>query len=258
MKTLVGFYYLNTILFIAFFSFPFIGCTKKITTINIEYNLSMVAEFNYKASDKIKSVHYYDGYIMFQQPHFFEEYNSINKNGEMVLEEIIAQRKMTYDYYIFQKDDKCGKKFESLKDSLGKVFFVDSISKFYLYSGIKFPSDDYATLSEIVKLDDGKQIMKFASKKINAPEDIDSAYFYFDPKLNDVKYSLSKELDSTQKMKLYKYSLISDSLYKNIKITGRKTGRPRELILEFSKVDINNYDEILSLFKRYKKEINYK
>ncbi len=241
---------IGNFLLIIFLLISFCSCSKKISSIVISYNLSTDTDVALK--DKVRTVYYYKKYTMVQIPVVNIFYQAYNKNGENIIDDNSRKISVEMKYYIFYGNEKKGIMYETGKDSLGKEFYVDSISKFYLYHALNFPNPDYANLSEVVKLGNGKELLKFAVNTVNSSQDIDSIYYYFDASLNNIPYSLLKELDSAKKMKLHKYVWISNTLYKNIKITGRKTGRPRELILEFYPTQINNKEEIFALFKRFR------
>lgn len=158
-----------------------------------------------------------------------------------------------------KKNEKTGILFftrNGIKDQyIMREFAVDSISSYYKFPEKKFPDSSMATYTETVTTADGKEIIKFAIHN-TSPESIDSFYYYFDKRLNDLPFSFSPTLDSMKKMKLYKEVAVLDLLYKEVKKNGRQTILPRELIHEFYTVKNNNHKQLSALFKRFQKHKN--
>lgn len=77
----------------------------------------------------------------------------------------------------------------------------------------------------------------------------DTTFLYYSFQLNGIDFTFSKELDSLKGMKLFKIRAVFNPIPKgkySFKVPSR------EYLFEIDRYDINNRQEILSLFEKFK------
>jgi len=171
-------------------------------------------------------------------------------NNELVFQEyrdyyFVSHRDSAYGYQYLIKPDKA--LFNNVR------YKKDSLLKFK-----RFESDIYDTLLN-VKPDSVYRKKEEIVKIYKNPPTVDTVqqvekfdlYFYYTKKLKDIQETFSKKMDNEKGMKLVKIVVkASGGFYKEFNMTFP----PREHFLEMKEIVIENRDEVLKYFKRYKEE----
>ena len=201
----------------------------------------------YRENDEIKiyslkdtiSIFYYSDYLIYRLP-------------PIVKFETDEKIKGTEPYFIYNKQDSFGVLFNSLTDSsCGRTCPVDSFlfNRGFKVKDMDIPADSVWPLMEVKKDKDGILIEKYAMLKPEDEMSIDTIYYYYSRKMNKVKYSFSKKLDSISHMKLFKARFLFNSKFSS---SERAFLPKREISFEIREVHPPDAKEIFSLIKKYR------
>ena len=221
-------------------------CTNKqdsalIKSVHIIYNLPLInldsSVVNY---DNSYDVFYYKDLIMYK---FFYQFDSI-VNGKQMLQ---TKR---YKYFVFQKDSLFGYNYDPYSNQAKQKnrLAIDSIKK-NTFENYSYDSSFYKKTDSIY-LGKEKNLLKIYNYRSSQkyPEDF-TFYFFYSRKLNYIKESFSKQMDNIKNMKLYKIRIVAHGAY----YEEYKMSLPqREYLLEMKEVPLQNKNEILSYFHKYK------
>lgn len=219
-------------------------------SVNINWDLIMAEDgssFNLK--DTFTIVKKGDTYIYVISKPYEDSYITYNKADSIIDEKV--KTGVNYNYYIFNKGDKSGVKYDSLNAKKGAKFSTDSFinSKNFFKSDISLDSN-YQLIGKVpaTKFD---EIEIYHAKNRLDENDPDSVYLSFSARLK-APYSFSKKLDSTRQKKLFKIQII----YNPSKTEKYSFPVPRrELLFEIKEISIPDEKNINDLFKRFK-ELN--
>lgn len=161
----------------------------------------------------------------------------------------VLQKDTTYyDLFAFQKGKPYGYMLKSLLDTFGKRLSVDSIIQaraFHIRDAAKEIKN--VTLGEVVQINESQFIRRYKVDDI----DYDSAYYYYDRRLNNIPYSLSPTFDSLYKSKLYKV----ETVIKKANRLHDNTGKDYNISsLSLGIAPVENVQALDTFFARFKKE----
>jgi hypothetical protein len=204
------------------FSYPFIRIIKG------KLNLSNL-------KDTI-SVFYYNNYILYRLP--------TTKSFET--DENIAG---TEPYFLYKIDNVYGLLFKTKNDTIGTRVSVDS---FLVKQGMRgrdfqLPSDSLWKFIGRLK-DTGIVLEKYAVLKQGSEISLDSVYYYYSKKMENVEYSFSHHLDSLADMKLFRIRLLINQKYSP---TYNLTFPKREFLFEIKEVVEQNSKDVIQFFERF-------
>ena len=212
-----------------------ITLTKKMPIVEYDNSINMI-ESSY-------NVYYHSNFIMYE---FLYEFDSLVEN-QVVLQE------MRNFFVVFHKDSSYGYKYfpnSNVNLDHNKRTNIDSE-----LSSLKFESNIYDTLinykpdSFYNHKDEVIRVYKNPPSANSVSKEIHDLYFYYTKKLKDVPETFSRKMDNIKGMKLSKILIkVSGGYYKEFNMTFP----PRELLQEMKELTIENKDEILNYFKKYK------
>jgi hypothetical protein len=142
-------------------------------------------------------ISYCDQYILYELPY----HKTYAINNRMVYDSI------KYDFFIYNANDNFGYCLKSINDSFKIKINSDSILKERAYGGNLDIDNIFKEIKikSLSKLDSTDTTVTFRYVFNHKP--YDSAYFFYNGNLKDVRFSLSKSLDSFYNSKLYKVQL---------------------------------------------------
>ncbi|MEN0095852.1 MAG: hypothetical protein AAGB30_10740 [Pedobacter sp.] len=171
---------------------------------------------------------------------------ALGKNGEIINNGITGVDS-SMNYYVAKKDAKFGLMYTGFKKSFAQKFNVDSL---VTYSNLgKENAKSFASNFEKLVFSSRDHHKKIAIEKFRLPEQpngADSIYRFFNSDFTITDFSLSKELDERYQTKLVKIVFISNEKMKEGILVPRL-----ETFYEIRQSEINNKEEILSLFKQF-------
>lgn len=178
----------------------------------------------------------YNGYNLFQLP-----YRYILEDENKVLKDEIR-----YKYFLLTNTSTHGVIYDSIFSKSGIVAKADTI----LRGLSNFTFDTICKLSTLYKITENTNknelLEVYIPKKIATDNIEDTAFMYYAKLYNEIKYSFSPNLDRLKGMKLFKIRLVYNSKYSE----SFKMHIPsREIIFEFSKIDIKNENDIINFIK---------
>jgi hypothetical protein len=141
----------------------------------------------------------------------------------------------TCKYFIFKKGAQKGYLLDSLNASFPRQKMrVDSFINAEALGTLRFgEQSDSAWNLKRVLLDNGKVTEKYF-QRVSLPSEMpDSMFYYYDPSLKNIDFSLSRELDSARNSKLFKVRLI----FNEKDSAGVIVYPAREMSFEFKAVD---------------------
>jgi len=142
----------------------------------------------------------------------------------------------TLKYFIFKKGAQEGYLLDSLKGPFPhQKLRVDSLVNAEAMGTLRFgEQSDSAWNLKKVYLGNGRVIDKYF-QRVSLPSEIpDSMFYYYDPSLSNIDFSLSRELDSARNSKLFKVRLI----FNGRDSAGVIVYPGREMSFEFKAVDL--------------------
>ncbi len=184
-------------------------------------------------------IYYYEDKVLYHSSYHFDS----TVDDKQLISEI------RYYFFVYKKGDPLGLLFDPYNNIYGKKILVDSALKKEWCNGLDFYhgyADNLLTLISSSEMQDSGIINKtFSFKGIKDTGVSGISSYWFTNKLNDIEYSLSKELDSIYKMKVYKIRLKNNSRYfKDYNYTLDAI----EQAFDLERIDIKNESEILSYF----------
>lgn len=186
-------------------------------------------------------IFYFGDYVLYNIPYR----ETFENSGSLISEE------KKNSYFIFRKKDKYGFLLDSLKfNSRTNKVNVDS----FLFQRCYLANFDcvYDSLVERLTKKTEEGILKmYIPKKYYGEDYYDSAYYYYSYKFNNIDYVLSKQLDKSNGMKLYKVRLLYNE---KVSIKYNFTLPKRELLYKIEKYTISDSEKVLSFFKQVQKE----
>jgi hypothetical protein len=212
----------------------------KFHKVNVLYKLPFV--FGDSAEIIIDStcILYAGDYMLYELPY--------RKREEV--DNVLVLDTMLYNYFVHKKGAEYGFLLQTLNDSSGKKLSADSMLKNRVKKNFDIPylfkvenkaksysRENDSLLYKVLVLDD----LYF-----------DSAYLYFNKKLQLQPYSLSEAVDSLYDSKLYKIEIL---LKKYTSANAAYLNNFRHLSLEFSVLPVTNEAKLAQFFERIKKSL---
>jgi hypothetical protein len=213
----------------------------KFHKVNVLYKLPVV--FNDSAEMIIDStcILYAGDYMLYELPY--------RKTEE--IDNVLILDTMLNNFFVHKKGAEYGLLLQTINDSTGKRLPVDSMLKnrvkknfdiLYLFA-IEDKEKSYKNRSDSILLN----VMALNDQYF------DSAYLYFNTKLQSQPYSLSEKVDSIYNSKLYKVDIL---MKKNTSVNAKYLNNFRHLSLEFSVLPVTNEAELDRFFDRIKKQLD--
>lgn len=237
----------------------FISCKtakQNIRAINFRNNMSSVFDPQSYAIDEGRYLYFYKDYTVFLLDKQILDYGILVPDSNNIYSGSQVNRRLVFNYLVFKKNSRIGMKYDSLTIITGVRIDKDSIFKKYANRKSAFYESGNFKLVSTEILSDGVLQQKYTANYKHPVDYSDSAYCYFSKKLNAIDFSYNTTLDSLLNMKLFKTEFIYDSLYKSK--PAIEIGVPRILRDEMKEIKVDNPSLIISLCKRYEKEINNK
>lgn len=153
------------------------------------------------------SIYKYKDQVLYQaQYHYDSIFNGIS---------IISENR---DYFfVFRKGNAYGLLFDPNKQIFGQRIQIDSTLKKEWCNEVNFYHGFMSSnMHEITNREKNKQGETIKSFSFQSKKDTilnGTAHFWFSKKMNHIDYSLSRELDSIYKMKLYKIKIMNNAQY---------------------------------------------
>ncbi len=183
-------------------------------------------------------ISYFGQYLLYELP-YHKTYEINNK---------LIYDSLKYEYFVYNTNNKFGYSLKNSGDSFKIKINADSILQTRAYGGTWDMGDIFKEL-EI------KTFNKYSSghSKITCRYTFnnifyDSANFYYDKDIKDIKFSLSKSLDSANNSKLYKIEMF---LRKDRAATALNLKDFYINSIEIKKVPVVNENELKKLFQRF-------
>ena len=157
-------------------------------------------------------------------------------------------------YFIYESSKPNGYLFKSLKDDTNGIkLSVDSLLAARAFAGTNFslpPDSGWGSFSAQKSADQQEKLTEvYFSKKDYGPTAFDSIYYFYNKRLNKLDYTLSRSLDSSRGMKLFRVRLLFNAKEsKQYKMVVPK----REFLFEIFEPRIVNENEIIDFFKRFR------
>ena len=101
---------------------------------------------------------------------------------------------------------------------------------------------------EVKKDKDGIVIEKYGMMKQGDEMSIDTIYYYYSKKMNNIEYSFSKKLDSISRKKLFKVRLLYNSKFSS---SNKSVLPKREISFEIREVTPPDPKDVFSIFRKY-------
>ena len=199
----------------------------------------------YKYDTPMVKIYYYQDISMYR---FGYHYDSTS-NGKLIISEYRNH------YFIHKKEDTFGYNYDEYKSKFGVRLSADSMFKEQWVTANQqypiFTQNTVTLISSVQNSDSGTLHEVYALKGKKDTAMTGTISLSFTNKIKGIDYSLCKELDSIKNMKLYKIKIVNNSRYmKDYKITLDKA----EQAYGLEEVPVENREEILSYFERYKKD----
>jgi len=161
---------------------------------------------------------------------------------------------LTYQYFIYNKNDKFGYWCKSLSDTIKMTkMAVDSAINQHL----NFSDTIFNIRNEIMvekKVSNQTVFEKYISSTLRDQTVPDTLNYYYSKKLNSIDFSWSRHMDSIKGMKLHKVVLVFNAQPYNYDFIIPR----REFVLEFNKVRVEDKKEIKNLIRRFRELENKK
>ena len=222
-------------------------CSKSNRLECIGLNFSYPVSF-YKEKDEVKIYSIKDTILIF----YYSDYILYRLSGTKKFE-TGENIRGTEPYFIFNKKNKSGFLFSSLKDSgTGTKFPIDSFLANRGMRGKDFevPVDSAWSLAEVIKDKENNILEKYALIRQGDETSIDSIYYYYAKKMNDIEYSFSKKLDSIKAMKLYKIRMLYNERFSP---SNNMTLPKRDILFEIRTEAVSNSKEIIDFIEKFQK-----
>lgn len=158
----------------------------------------------------------------------------------------------TAKYFIYKKDQKNGFLFNYSRDSLIGMYSVDSLLKKEAMGGEKLEllSSNFWKPTEIIQdVKNNSTIEKYIPIKKPDETCFDSIYLYLTPDYNDIDYTLSSQIDSARKQKLYKTRLLYNQFYSEVQ---KRIIPKREFKFEIRRLTPNSPTATIAFFEKFK------
>jgi len=188
-------------------------------------------------------VFYFKDFILYKTP-----YKHVVENLTT-----IESVEVKFKYFVHEKNGSFGFYYDSSKVLKDIKFSVDSFLKLKAFKGFNFY--DRVNDSLIRKIQINAEAIEIYVPKVKYDQSYgDTTYIYYGPKLKDIEYSFSKELDSTKApLKAYKVRIVYNSQF----YTGYDFRFPRrEYFFELREVDARGITQINSLFYQFEQYLN--
>lgn len=159
----------------------------------------------------------------------------------------------TSQYFVYKESRPKGYLFSSYNDSsLGKILNVDSMLKMSSFAEANAPVLPDSTWAIFrAEENDKKQALfeMYYAKTDNGCAACDSIYYYFDSRMNNLHHSLSHNLDSARRMKLYRIRCLFNEKFS----TRDNVMLPkREFFLELFEPTVTDPKSITYFINRFK------
>ncbi|MFN3664827.1 MAG: hypothetical protein ACK4S0_01635 [Sediminibacterium sp.] len=208
-----------------------IRITKKFPVLN---NLGQVD--SYFTQDAY--VHFKEDLRIYETPYFFDSSN----NNTLTAPEI------RYKVFIHHKDSIYGRVFDAQNNLYNLIILKDSFTSITSFSDLKlnelFANENLLMLSSEKDLNQGLYKETYSIKSHEDSTKTGLVIYYYNSKLNSIDFTLSKELDSIHKMKLYEVMVQTNPqiLKENgMKIDTLRVTNKFELISQYNFERINEF-----------------
>lgn len=167
----------------------------------------------------------------------------------------IERVEVRYHYFIYERNSRFGFYYDSVNRILPEKNPVDSFLKLKAFKGFNYYDNVNDSLIQKVNLPNG-QILETYLPRVRYDQSYgDTTYIYYTPKLTDVEYSFSKELDSSRNLKVYKVRIVYNSQF----YSGYLFKFPRrEYLFELSDYEEKDLDQIRNLFQQFEQYVSTK
>lgn len=199
-------------------------------------------------------IFYYQDLILYKLPYTFDSSKMIYHTKTDTIEQQNILTETRYNYFVYRHGKQYGIWYKEMNsDSLIKLS-VDSIidkkgTPTILQSILANPND---TLVARIRESIGNIfIEKYASKSKPDESYNDTTLLYYSKNMKYIKFSFSPILDSIKKLKLFKVKLIYNKAYSS---KYSITMPQRELTYEFQKKQIENNQQVIAFFQRFKRD----
>lgn len=198
-------------------------------------------------ADSVKVI-YHQNFILFQVP-YTEELSFVEWDSLGEPQETLIGAELKHQYFIYRNGDSIGFSYKSLNDQTAQEKRVDTFLNTKVFGTLVFYDKENYTLVETQKIND--TVLEKYIPKIKFDYSYgDSMYYYFSDKLKNLDYTLSKELDSLRRTKLFRVVSIYNSGYD----TTLKAQLPRHVYtFEIRPTTLNNTKQITEFFDRFAK-----
>jgi hypothetical protein len=162
----------------------------------------------------------------------------------------IESIEVKFHHFVHERNSDFGFYYDSLKQILPKKIPVDSFLKLKAFKGFNFYDNVNDSLIQKVNLPNGGIVETYLPRVRYDQSYGDTTYLYYTPKLKDVEYSFSKELDTSRNLKVYKVRIVYNSQF----YTGYSFKFPRrEYLFELGAFEVKDADQIPYLFEQFER-----
>jgi hypothetical protein len=189
------------------------------------------------------NIYYYKDLVLYKSDYGFDS----------VVNDITFKQERRDYYFVYRKGNNTGLLFDSNKHIFEKRVLTDSILNKEWCNGLNFYrsyADNLITPISSNEIPDSgivKKMFSFKGVKDTGLSGIVS--FWFSNKLNHIEYSLSKELDSIYKKKLYKIRITNNPR----KFDGYDFALERiDQAFDLEEIPVTNKKELLKYFEKIK------
>jgi hypothetical protein len=229
---------------------------KQINGIRLSVKIQLVSTENFSLStfEDSMEIYYYNNLVLYQFNHPYDIRKVTFDTSGNFMHENIIQEGIRNSYFIYQKGDLYGFRYDSITAQTSHRFLVDSfLNKKLSHREETFDvSDD--SLVDAKKVHGSYDLFEKYIPKIKLDETYpDSSYYYYNRKMNGIDYSFSKTLDQEKNMKLCRIIFVYNPL-RSKKYTQELPRREVRLAIE--ELPVANSKEILAFFERHLKADN--
>lgn len=197
---------------------------EKIQGVQFYYSLPFIKNDGqiFIMSDSVNII-YYKKFVLLEIP-YKVEYSNVVWNSEGNSKETLIKEELRHRYFIYEDSQLYGLKYDSLNANTSQKILVDTFLKQTIFGNMVFYNKKNDSLIATHKLTESIILEKYIPKVKYDASYGDSLYFYFNNGFRNLKYSLSKELDSIKRTKLFKVVSIYNTEYDTLsKIKKPKT-----------------------------------
>lgn len=178
---------------------------------------------------------------------FFYKNLELYKQENVFIDEMNKEHP-DFDYFVYDRKKKIGRRYYRRNPEFGLKFNVDSFLRDNAFENAKIYDSQIDVLTNrIKKLGEKKFTEKYLETSKKDYTYPDSIFFSFDDELKSIPISFSKELDSLRQSKIVKWV----SIYNPTVDKKKKPIPARKFIAEINRIEDFNKSEILSYFNKF-------